>query len=99
MPRTCPTLWNFFTKIEEPNKEPYAKCKKCGVLIKMAQSSTSGARYHLKTKHPLQFADLTREMAEVKRTRAEELKEVQDAEQDLDNANGKNLTKISYFYR
>jgi len=68
---------------------PMAKCNKCGVHIKMAQSSTSGARYHLKTKHPTLFADLTREMAEEKRTRAEELKEVQEAEKELDNANGK----------
>jgi len=90
MPKQCPNFWNYFTKLVVTGDAcPKAKCNKCGVHIKMAQSSTSGARYHLKTKHPTLFADLTREMAEEKRTRAEELKEVQEAVQDLDNANGK----------
>ena len=53
------------------------------------QSSTSGARYHLKAKHPLDFARLTKLKAEQEEKRAEDLKEIQEAAVHLDEAQDK----------
>ena len=49
MPKSNNAFWNFFDKEIVPKLDyPLAVCKKCGQKLKMQQSSTSCARYHLK---------------------------------------------------
>jgi len=89
MPKSSNAFWNFFTKETPADSPPLACCKKCGQKIKMYQSSTSTARYHLKTKHPLEFAKLTNMQADAEDARAEEMSEIRKATQKLDEAQDK----------
>ena len=83
-------FWNFFDREIVPKLDyPLAVCKKCGQKLKMQQSSTSSARYHLKSKPPQDFAKLTKLMAEREEKRAEDLKEIHEATVGLDEAQDK----------
>ena len=80
MPKSNNVFWTFFDKEVVPEfNYSLAVCKKCGQKVKMQQSSTSNARHHLKTKHPLDFAKLTKLTAEQEEKRTKDLKEIQEA--------------------
>ena len=77
----------FFDKNVVPEfNYSLAVCKKCDQKMKVQQSSTSSAKYHLKTKHPLDFAKLTKLTAEQEEKRAGDLKKIQKATVYLDEA-------------
>ena len=65
MPKSNNAFWTFFDKEIVPQfSYSLTVCKKCGQKMKMQQLSTSSARYHPKTKYPLDFAKLTKLTAE-----------------------------------
>ena len=95
MPKSNNALWTFFDKEVVPEfNYLLTVCKKCGQK-KMpksenaTQSSTSSVKHHLKTKHPFDFAKLTKLTAEQEEKRAEDLKEIQEATVHLNEAQEK----------
>ena len=93
MPKQATLFWNYFTK-----KGECAICKKCGASLKMSQASTSSARYHLRTKHPLTYSELTKLEAAVVVKKTEEAKEVAEANKVMDAAYGKFSLLIFIFF-
>ena len=80
IPKPYNTFWTFFYKEVVPEfTYSLAVCKNCGQKMKMQQSSTSSAWYHLKTKHPLDFVKLTKLAVEQEKKRAKDLKKIQKA--------------------
>ena len=78
MPKFNNPFWTFFDlEVVAEFNYSLAVCEKCGQKMKMQQSSTSSATYHLKTKHPMDFAKLTKLTAEQDEKRAEDLKKIQ----------------------
>ncbi len=88
MPRQSPVLWNYFTK-SVTDGDRVATCNKCKCEFNIVDGSTSTIRYHLKSKHPLDFAEMQRTQATMERQRTDELKQIKESAKDLDNAYGK----------
>ena len=69
-------IWDHYTKVDNS----LANCNTCGNDIKTTDRSTSGCRYHLRSRHPDLFAIYMRKCVDVEKARRLALKEVEEAE-------------------
>ncbi|XP_065647281.1 uncharacterized protein LOC136077010 [Hydra vulgaris] len=77
-------LWNF-NKVTVSGVK-CGECKKYQIRIKLTDGSTSGIRYHLKTKHPTDYAKMLRAQIKLGRQRKEDIKEITEAAFELNDA-------------
>ncbi|XP_065679069.1 uncharacterized protein LOC136093761 [Hydra vulgaris] len=85
MPIKATILWNYFNKVTVSGVK-CRECKKCQIQIKLTDGFTSGIRYHLKTKHPTDYATMLRAQIELERQREEDIKEITEAAFELNDA-------------
>lgn len=96
MPKQSNLLWNYFSK-SVSDGDKVATCIKCKATFVLKDSSTSSMRYHIKSKHPLDFADMQRNQADLERLNLAELEQVKASAKELDEVYGKVLIFIIRF--
>ena len=90
MVRPTNYLWNYFDR-QVRGDIKYGVCKSCQDALKLPDGSTGSIRHHLKTRHPLQFAEMQRLQAGAERQRTDELLEVAESQTQLNEAKGKHF--------
>lgn len=99
MPKSTPVLWNYFTKVIR-NGEKIGVCSKCEQSFKLPGGSTGSIRYHLQSKHPLLYAEMTRHQTAAEELKADALLEVKEAEANLRSVFGRIIFFVfSFIFR
>lgn len=88
MVRPTNLLWNYFVK-EVRSGVGYGVCIACQDALKLPDGSTGSIRHHLKSRHPLKFAEMQRLQAESQRQKTDELLVMADAQKELNSVMGK----------
>jgi hypothetical protein len=76
-------VWDFFRLVTQEGQK-IGQCRHCPKSYLLNRGSTSGMRYHLRSKHPSLFAKLVRSSTQSKRQREQEMEEVERAEQEAE---------------
>ena len=90
MVRPINYVWNYFDK-QVKSGAKYGICKACLEPLKMTDGSTGSIRHHLRSRHPLQFAEMQLLQAAAERQKKDELLEVVEAQTQLNVAKGKSF--------
>ena len=76
------SLWLYFEEIPETASEKKkGRCKTCGVILKMSQSSTTALKNHLRSRHKDEYTRFLAQDAAAKIADEEALVQVQAAEE------------------